>query len=103
MAKSTLSASRLAVNLRALLDELFAFFFHAFLERFFFRHALLGGVFADVFGDFHGAEMRAAHGAEMRGLGAVLRERLIVEFARGHRVEAEVELIFPAEFKARFA
>ena len=26
-----------------------------------------------------------------------------MEFARGHRIEAEVELIFPAEFEARLA
>ena len=39
----------------------------------------------------------------MRGPGAFLRERFIVELARGHRVEAEVELIFPAEFEARHA
>ena len=39
----------------------------------------------------------------MGGLGAFLRERLIVEFTRGHGVEAQVELIFPAEFEARLA
>src|ERR1017187_8496535 len=44
--------------------------------------------------------MRAAHGAEVRGLGAVLRQRFVVELARGHGVEREIELIFPAEFKA---
>ncbi len=38
----------------------------------------------------------------MRGLGAFLREGFVVELARGHGVEAEVELIFPAEFKAGF-
>jgi hypothetical protein len=64
---------------------------------------LLTGVFAHVFGDFHAAEMRAAHGAEMRGLGAFLRQGFVVEFARGLGVEREVELVFPAEFKARLA
>jgi len=64
---------------------------------------LFGGVFADVFGDLHRAKVRAAHGAEVRGLCAFLRQGFIVEFARGDGVEAEVELIFPAEFKARFA
>ena len=50
----------------------------------FFGDALLS-VFANVLGDLHRAEMRAAHGAEMRGLGAVLRQRFVVEFARGYR------------------
>ena len=47
--------------------------------------------------------MRAAHGAEVRGLGAVLRQRFVVELARGHGVEAQVKLVFPAEFEARLA
>ena len=37
----------------------------------------------------------------MRGLGAILRQGFVVELARGHGVEREIELIFPAEFKAR--
>jgi len=59
------------------------------------------------------AEVRAAHGApacaepsagrEVRGLCAFPRQGFVVEFARGDGVEAEVELIFPAEFKARLA
>jgi hypothetical protein len=39
----------------------------------------------------------------VRGLCAFLRQGLVVEFARGHRVEAKVELIFLAEFEARLA
>ena len=39
----------------------------------------------------------------MRGLCAFLRERFVVELARGQGIEAEVELIFPAEFEARLA
>ena len=46
--------------------------------------------------------MRAAHGAEVGGLGAFLREGFVVEFAGGLGVEAEVELVFPAEFEAGF-
>jgi hypothetical protein len=72
-------------------------------SRLFLGDALFGGVFADVFGDLHRAEVRAAHGTEVRGLCAFLREGFVVEFARGHGVEAEVELIFPPEFKARLA
>ena len=36
----------------------------------------------------------------MRDLVRVLRQRFVVVFARRHRVEAEVELILPAEVKA---
>ena len=38
----------------------------------------------------------------MRELGAFLRQRLVVEFLRLLGVEAEIELIAPAEFEARF-
>jgi hypothetical protein len=91
------------INFTALIRKLTAFFFHPLFQRFFLGEALFGGVFADVFGDLHRAEVRAAHGAEVRGLRAFLRQRLVVGFARGDGVEAEVELIFPAEFKARLA
>ena len=47
--------------------------------------------------------MGAAHAAEVRRLCSVLRKRLVVKLARRGRIEAEVELIFPAEFEARFA
>ncbi len=95
--------SRLRVNLGTLLDELTGLFFHALLQGLLLGDALLGGVFADVFGDLHRAEVRTAHGTEVRGLCAFLWERLVVELARGDGVEAEVELIFPAEFEARLA
>ena len=39
----------------------------------------------------------------MSGLRAFLREGFVVELARGDGVEAEVKLVFPAEFKARLA
>ncbi len=74
-----------------------------FFERLFLGDALFGGVFADVFGDLHRAEVRAAHGAEVGGLGAVLREGFVVELAGGDGVEAEVELVFPAELEAGLA
>ena len=45
--------------------------------------------------------MRAAHGAEVRDLGRILGQGFVVEFARLVGVEAEVELVFPAEFEAR--
>ena len=45
--------------------------------------------------------MRAAHRAEMRDLGGFLGQRLVVEFARLVRVQAEIELVVPAEFETR--
>jgi hypothetical protein len=78
-------------------------FFHALVERFFFGDLLLGGVFADVFRYLHRAKMRAAHIAEMGGFRPLLWQGFIVEFAGGDGVEAEVELVFPAEFEAGFA
>src|SRR5688572_20349412 len=47
--------------------------------------------------------MWAAHGAEVGGLGAFLREGFIMKFAGGFGIEAEVELIFPTEFETGFA
>ena len=40
---------------------------------------------------------------EVRELGAFLRERFVVEFLRLLGVEAEVELIGPAELESRLA
>ena len=39
------------------------------------------GKLANFFGDFHGAESRATHAAEMSGLGSVLRQGFIVKTA----------------------
>ena len=41
--------------------------------------------------------------AEMRQLGAFLRQGFVMELARGVRVEAQVELVFPAELEAGLA
>ena len=90
----------LRVNLRTRFHKLLALLFHPALKRFFFGDGLFGGVFADVFGDLHGTEVGAAHGAEVGALGFVLRERLVVVFAGGDGVEAQVELVFPAELAA---
>ena len=82
-----------------------------------FRHALLGLFRRDEAGavlilqlrklphllaDLHRAEFRAAHAAEMRRLGALGGERLVVVLLGGVGVEAQVELVAPAEFEARF-
>ena len=39
----------------------------------------------------------------MRGLGAFLRQGLIVKFAGRFRIERQIELVFPAKFEACFA
>jgi hypothetical protein len=61
--------SRLRVKFVSIFSKLFGFFLHALLQRLFLGDALFGGVFADVFGDLHRAEMRTAHRAEVRGSG----------------------------------
>src|SRR5438552_3642371 len=96
------STLHLGVELRALLLELASFLFQADLERLLFRNFLLGSKFPDVFGNFHRTKVRTAHGTEVCGLGAFLRQGLIVELARGLWIQGEIELIFPAKFEARF-
>src|SRR5437588_3540170 len=80
----------LGVELAALFHELDGLLLHSLLD-----------VVAHVLRDLHRAEVRPAHRAEVRDLGAFLRQRLVVELPGGVRVEAEVELVGPAEFKAR--
>ena len=53
----------------------------------------------DLLRNLHGAEFRAAHGAEMGDLVGLFGQGLVVEVAGGFRVEGEVELVFPAEFE----
>jgi hypothetical protein len=76
-----------------LLGELAGPFLQALAQGFLFAQTMLGGVAADGLGDLRGAALRDAHGAEVRGLCAFLREGFVVEGARGDGVEAEVELI----------
>src|SRR5579859_4019355 len=47
--------------------------------------------------------MRAAHGTEMSQFGSFLGKRFVMKLTGSCRVEAQVELVFPAEFKSRFA
>src|ERR1017187_9219044 len=93
--------SGFGINLRALFHELHRLLFHALRQRRLLIHALRCSVVAHVLGDFHRAEVRSAHRAEVRDLGAVLGQNLVVELARLIRIEAEVELIVPAKFEAR--
>ena len=68
-AGSCQNESGLVINLGALLDEFNGLRLHTFVQCFLFRHAFLRGKFAHFLRDFHRAEMRAAHGAEMRHFG----------------------------------
>lgn len=62
---------------------------------------LLRREIAHVLRDLHAAEFRPAHAAEMRGLGAFGREGLVVILLGRLGIEAEVELVPPAELEAR--
>src|SRR5690606_3147647 len=95
--------SDLAVDLGALLDELNRLDLHALLEGLGLVQAFLGGVLAHVLGDLHRAEVRAAHRAEVRDLGRLLGQRLVVEGFRLVVVEAAAEMVVPAELEERLA
>jgi hypothetical protein len=56
---------------------------------------------AHLLRDFHRAEFGAAHRAEVGGLGAFGRKRLVVVLLGRFRIEAQVELVAPAELEAR--
>src|SRR5215475_9867678 len=95
LAESALEATRtqelcLHVNLRSDLLELFGFLAHSSFKRRLFIESLFRGEIAHVLGNLHGAEMRAAHRAEVRLFRAFLRQRFVVEFTRGLRVQREV-------------
>jgi len=92
----------LLIHLGAFFDKLDGLFLHAFIQCFLLGDTLGSRVIAYILRYFHGAEMRAAHGAEMRDFGGILGQCFVVEITRLVRVEAEVELVFPAEFEARF-
>src|SRR5439155_23051627 len=77
------------VDLGALVEQLLRLLGHAALR-----------VVTDLLGDLHRAELGAAHRAEMRQLGAVGRQGLVVELLGRLGVEREVELVAPAEFEA---
>src|SRR4051794_32781030 len=76
------SGAKSDIQLTAFLDELLRLLFHP-----------LFGVVAHVLRDLHRAEVRPAHGAEVRGLGPLGRQRGVVELLRGLGIEGEVELV----------
>src|SRR6478736_1006132 len=88
------------VDLRARLDEFDRLRLHPLRKRVAFVQSLLRRVLADILRDLHRAEMRTAHGAEVRELRAVLRQCLVVEFARLVGIETEIELVLPPELEA---
>mmetsp|Transcript_35226 Transcript_35226/g.84981 ORF Transcript_35226/g.84981 Transcript_35226/m.84981 type:complete len:296 (+) Transcript_35226:316-1203(+) len=61
---------------------------------------ILRGILPHVIGDLHAAKLGSTHTAEVRGLGRVAIESLVVECARRHGVEREVELIVPTKFES---
>src|SRR5216117_479890 len=90
----------LLIDFQPRLLELLRLLLHSDLDGGLLVHRLLLGVLADVFGDLHRAEVRAAHRAEVRRLCRVLRESLVVERLGRVGVEREVELVLPAELEA---
>src|SRR4051794_38961057 len=93
---------RLAVDLGAGLHELGGLLLHTELDGDLGVDAVLGCVVPDVLADSHRAELRAAHRAEVGGLGGRGRQRLVVIGASRFRVESQLELVLPPEFEARF-
>ena len=88
------------VDLASTVLELAGLLLEPLLQRRGLGNSLLGGVPANVLGNFHGAEVRAAHAAEVCALGAFLGERLVVEFPGCGGIEAEIELVLPSKFKS---
>ena len=83
--------------------KLLAFFFHPFLQCGLFVNSETRGVISHILRDFHRAELWAAHAAEVRELGSILRERFVMEVFSGSRIQTEIELVVPAEFEPGLA
>src|SRR2546426_7937527 len=91
------------IDLSAARDKLLRLLLHPLLQRLLLGQPLFGGEFSDVFRDLHRAEMRAAHAAEMGALGSFLWQGLVMKLPGRQRIQAQVELILPAEFESRLA
>ena len=83
--------------------ELARFFRHARLQGVDFAQALGDGEVAHFLRDLHGAELGAAHAAKVGAFAAFARQGFVVKFAGGVGVQAQVELVVPAEFKTGLA
>src|ERR1035441_1583587 len=73
----------LEVNFSTLLHESLRHLLHALLQGLFLVVSVALCVLPHVLCDFHRAEVRAAHGTEMGGFGALRGQGLVVEFAGG--------------------
>src|SRR5258708_38899101 len=63
-------------------------------------HAL-AGVLTNLLRQFHAAELRAAHRAEVRHFGTPRRQRFVVKRARRHAIERQVQLVRPPALEPR--
>src|SRR5258708_8889896 len=63
-------------------------------------HAL-AGVLTNLLRQFHAAELRAAHRTKVRHFGTLRRQRFVVERARRHRIERQVDLVLPPDLEPR--
>src|SRR5690606_29668469 len=98
------SQSDLLVQLRTALTEFGGLGLHPLLQRQIHRLYTLGRrVVADLLGDLHRAELGATHGAEVRDLGRLLGQRLIMEGTGGIRNQTQIELGIPADPETRLA
>mmetsp|Transcript_100350 Transcript_100350/g.239272 ORF Transcript_100350/g.239272 Transcript_100350/m.239272 type:complete len:257 (+) Transcript_100350:323-1093(+) len=91
------------VDLTSHFCELLAHLFHAFLQDSLAICITITALFcilAHIVGDLHGAKLRAAHGAEVRGLPLLRAHGLVVHLPRRHGVQREVELVVPTELEA---
>src|SRR5713226_1136061 len=79
--------SRIAVELATQLPELPRFLLQSPLNRLLRIEPDRLCVIPDVLGDFHRAELRAAHRAEVRDLGVFRRQRFVVKLTRLLRIE----------------
>ena len=95
--------SSLAVNLCALFYKLNGFFLHAGIQCLVSTEVVLTRIVTHILGDFHRAKVRATHGAEVGHFCRIFWQGFVVVFTGTVRVEADVELVFPAEFKTCLA
>ena len=93
-------ATRLSREISLGGGEFLGFLLEAFLDDFSFGFFLFRGHLADVVGNFHGAELGPAHGAELGHLGVVVGEGLVMESPGSDGVEGKVELVLPPELEA---
>ena len=78
-----IDCSGFRINLGACVLELCSFLPHSMFKHGGFINRVLRSIFPDILRYLHAAEVRAAHGAEVGGLGAFLRQRLVVELTGG--------------------